>query len=280
MRVELNGLEFHVEITGQGPPLLLLHGFTGSVRSWEDIRPRLSPTAQVIAIDLIGHGQSASPPSSSRYTLERCADDLLQLLDELRLPQVDLLGYSMGGRVALHFALAAPARIRNLILESASPGIEDPAERSRRAQSDAMLAERILTNGIDAFVAEWEQQPLLMLQPHVPQAVRERQHALRLLNSPIGLANSLLGMGAGQQVPLWSRLGQLELPVQLIVGQADARYVAIAERMRQSLPRAELAVLAEAGHTAHLDQPEAFLRILQQTLTNRVTPADCTLSTN
>jgi 2-succinyl-6-hydroxy-2,4-cyclohexadiene-1-carboxylate synthase len=114
----------------------------------------------------------------------------------------------------------------------------------------------------------------------VAESVRQRQHALRLLNNPTGLANSLLGMGAGQQVPLWSRLSELTMPVQLIVGQADSRYVTIAERMRQSLPRAELAVLPEAGHTAHLDQPEAFLRILQQTLTNRVTPADFTLSTN
>jgi 2-succinyl-6-hydroxy-2,4-cyclohexadiene-1-carboxylate synthase len=280
MRVELNELEFHVHVDGQGPPLLVLHGFTGSVRSWEDIRPRLARIAQVIAIDLIGHGESASPPSSSRYTLEWCARDLLRLLDQLQLPQVDLLGYSMGGRVALHFALAARTRIRHLILESASPGIEDAAERGRRAESDAALAERILANGIEAFVAEWEQQPLLALQPHVPEAIRQRQRALRLLNNPTGLANSLLGMGAAQQVPLWSRLGELDMPVQLIVGQADARYVGLAERMRQSLPRAELAVLPMAGHTAHLDQPEGFLRIVEQTLTNRVTPADCTLSTN
>jgi 2-succinyl-6-hydroxy-2,4-cyclohexadiene-1-carboxylate synthase len=280
MRVELNRLEFHVEIEGRGPPLLLLHGFTGSVRSWDDIVPRLVEVAQVIAIDLIGHGQSASPPAPSRYTLELCARDLLQLLDRLHLAQVDLLGYSMGGRVALHFATAAPARIRKLILESASPGIEDAADRDNRVRSDAALAERIMANGIDAFVAEWERQPLLALQPHVSGDVRERQHVLRLLNNLTGLANSLLGMGAGQQVPLWSRLPELDLPVQLIVGQADARYVAVGERMRHSLPRAGLAVVAEAGHTAHLDQPEAFGRIVEQTLTNRVTPADCTLSTN
>jgi 2-succinyl-6-hydroxy-2,4-cyclohexadiene-1-carboxylate synthase len=240
----------------------------------------LSASAQVIAIDLIGHGKSASPSSSSRYTLEWCARDLLQLLDELHISEVDLLGYSMGGRVALHFALAARTRIRNLILESASPGIEDAGERSRRAQSDAALAERILANGIEFFVAEWERQPLLALQPHVAEAVRQRQHALRLLNNPTGLANSLLGMGAAQQTPLWSRLAELDLPVQLIVGQADSRYVAIAERMRHSLPRVELAVLPMAGHTAHLDQPDSFLRIVEQSLTNCVTPADCTLSTN
>jgi 2-succinyl-6-hydroxy-2,4-cyclohexadiene-1-carboxylate synthase len=280
MRVELNGLEFHVEIEGQGPPLLLLHGFTGSVRAWDDIRPRLARMAQVIAIDLIGHGQSARPPAASRYTLDWCARDLRQLLDRLQLAQVDVLGYSMGGRVALHFALSAPTLIRHLILESASPGIEDAAERSRRVQSDAALAERILANGIEPFVAEWEQQALLALQPHVSEAVRERQHALRLSNDPTGLANSLLGMGAGQQIPVWSRLGELETPVLLIVGQADARYVAVAERMRRDLPRAEVVVVPEAGHTAHLDQSDEFVRLLEQTLTNRVTPADCTLSTN
>jgi 2-succinyl-6-hydroxy-2,4-cyclohexadiene-1-carboxylate synthase len=280
MRLELNGLEFHVEIEGRGPPLLLLHGFTGSVRSWDDIRPRLARFAQVIAVDLIGHGQSAGPASASRYTLDWCTRDLLQLLEALHLPRVDVLGYSMGGRVALHFALTAAPHIRHLILESASPGIEDAAERGRRVQSDAALAERILTNGVEAFVAEWEQQPLLMLQPHVAQAVLERQHALRLSNDPGGLANSLLGMGAGQQVPLWSRLGELDMPVLLIVGQADARYLAIAERTRSALPNAELVVVPAAGHTAHLDQPETFMSVVEQTLTNRVTPADCTLSTN
>jgi 2-succinyl-6-hydroxy-2,4-cyclohexadiene-1-carboxylate synthase len=287
MRVELNGLEFHVEIEGAGPPLLLLHGFTGRVRSWGGIAPSLAESAQLIAIDLIGHGQSAAPPDSARYTLEWCARDLASLLDELRLTRVDVLGYSMGGRAALHFAVTAPDRVNRLILESASPGIEDAAERAHRRASDAALAQRILDSGIVAFVAEWEQQPLLALQPHVPEAVRARHHLERLRNDPTGLANSLRGMGTGQQEALWAQLAGLAVPVHLIVGECDERYVAVAQRMAALLPRAVLAVVHEAGHTVHVDQPGQFASVVRQALTNpgqpakdRVTPADFPLSRN
>jgi 2-succinyl-6-hydroxy-2,4-cyclohexadiene-1-carboxylate synthase len=270
MRVELNGLEFHVEIDGAGPPLLLLHGFTGSTGAWDDLRAQLSPGTRVIALDLIGHGESAAPPDPSRYTLEWCARDLLALLDWLHLEQVNVLGYSMGGRVALHFAVMAPQRVNTLILESASPGIEDPTERIRRVENDDALAQHIVDRGIDAFVEEWEQVPLLALQPHVPAKVRDRQHALRLRNDPLGLANSLRGMGAGQQQPLWSRLGGLDVPVQLIVGECDTRYVAAARRMATMLPFVELAVVPAAGHTVHLDQPEPFGGFVTQALTSRL----------
>jgi 2-succinyl-6-hydroxy-2,4-cyclohexadiene-1-carboxylate synthase len=262
--VHLNGLDFHVEVDGDGPPLLVLHGFTGSVRSWNHVRPELARRARLILLDLIGHGQSACPIDPARYTLAWSVRDLTALLDALELERVDLLGYSMGGRVALHVALAAPRRIRRLILESASPGIEDPVERARRAQADIALADRILRDGVAAFVREWEQQPLLAPAAHVPASARAARHAQRLRNDPLGLANSLRGMGAGQQAPLWSRLAELDLPVQLIVGANDARYRALGERMRAQLPRADLAVVAEAGHTVHDDQPAAFVDLIQK----------------
>ena len=258
----LNGLEFHVEIDGSGPPLLLLHGFTGSVRAWDDIRPKLCGAATMVAIDLIGHGQSAAPDDHTRYTLDRAAADLETLLNTLELDAADVIGYSMGGRLALHFAVHYPQRVRTLILESASPGIEDQAERQRRTVSDDALAERILERGVAAFVQEWESQPLLALAPHVADDVRQRQHAERLLNNPLGLANSLRGMGAGQQLPLWSRLHELHMPVQLLVGALDQRYCAIGERMHALLPNAHLAVLREAGHTVHVDQPQRFVSLL------------------
>jgi 2-succinyl-6-hydroxy-2,4-cyclohexadiene-1-carboxylate synthase len=257
--VRLNGLEFNVEISGVGPPLLLLHGFTGSVRAWDGVRAMLAECWRIIALDLVGHGLTASPPDATRYTLDWAARDLAALLDALGLETATVLGYSMGGRVALHFAITTAARVRALVLESASPGIEDPLERSRRAASDNALADRILSGGMPEFVAEWERQPLLALAPHVSAAIRQQQHELRLRNSPVGLANSLRGMGAGQQQPLWSGLGALcETPVQLIVGALDARYTSIGERMHAVLPASELLVVSQAGHTAHLDQPVEF----------------------
>jgi 2-succinyl-6-hydroxy-2,4-cyclohexadiene-1-carboxylate synthase len=256
-------VDLYFEIEGSGPPLVLLHGFTGSVRSWDEVRPPLAALGQLIRVDVIGHGRSPSPPDPAEYTLDAAFHQLTSLLDRLGLDKVDLLGYSMGGRVALHFAVHAPHRLRRLLLESASPGIEDAAERARRAASDNALADRILRDGLPAFVDEWERQPLLLPAAHVPPSVRARQHHLRLLNTPLGLANSLRGMGAGQQWPLWSSLSALEVPVDLIVGQNDARYCSVGRRMANSLPRAELTVVTDAGHTVHVDQPPAFVKAVR-----------------
>ena len=269
--MRLNELDFHVEFDGSGQHLLLLHGFTGSVRTWDDVRPALVGRASIIAVDLIGHGRSASPPDAQRYTLEWCARDLVSLLDELGLDRVDVLGYSMGGRVALHFAIHHAERVRALILESASPGIEDQDERRKRVEADRALAQRILESGIEAFVAEWERQPLLQLASHVSETARPRQHELRLQNNPLGLANSLRGMGAGRQVPLWSKLEHLSFPVHLIVGEQDQRYTAMAGRMQSLLPRASSTTVPGAGHTAHLDAPGLFVKTVECALDNKLT---------
>jgi 2-succinyl-6-hydroxy-2,4-cyclohexadiene-1-carboxylate synthase len=261
--MRLNGLDFHVELAGDGPPLLALHGFTGSVRAWDELRPSIAAFARCIFIDALGHGQSAAPPVPERYSLDCSTRDLVALLDALDLPAVDVLGYSMGGRAALHFAVHAPERVRALILESASPGLADAAARRERAAVDAALAERIEQAGITAFVAEWERQPLLRPAAHLSVERRARQHAQRLANEPHGLANSLRGMGTGQQVPLWSRLPEVERPVLLVVGEQDARYGQIAARMQSALPRADLAVVPQAGHTVHLDQPARFVALLK-----------------
>jgi 2-succinyl-6-hydroxy-2,4-cyclohexadiene-1-carboxylate synthase len=177
----------------------------------------------------------------------------------------------MGGRAALHFAIRYPERVRTLILESASPGIEDDDERQRRATSDAQLAQRILRDGVPAFVGEWERQQLLALRPHVSDVLRARQHAQRLINSPVGLANSLRGMGTGQQTPLWSRLLELQRPVQLIVGERDTRYHAIAQRMRAALLLSDLAVVPDAGHTVHIDQSRQFVILVENAIDNKLT---------
>jgi 2-succinyl-6-hydroxy-2,4-cyclohexadiene-1-carboxylate synthase len=269
--MRLNDLEFNVEVDGSGPPLLLLHGFTGSVRTWDEIRPTLRNVAQVITIDLIGHGRSAAPDDPRRYSFEWATRDVLALLDSMRLPSVDLLGYSMGGRLALHLALEMPERIGALLVESASPGIEDPLARRQRIDSDAALAERILRNGIHAFVDEWERLPLLQLAPHVSAETVARQRTHRIENSPLGLANSLLGMGAGQQPPVWSQLKALTLPVSLLVGADDARYTELAQRMAQLLPAADIAVVAAAGHTVHLDQPERFVEHVKAGIDKKLT---------
>jgi 2-succinyl-6-hydroxy-2,4-cyclohexadiene-1-carboxylate synthase len=242
---------------------VLLHGFTGSTRSWDLVQPALAQLAETLAVDLIGHGQSDAPSDPTRYRIDACVRDLLALLDALDVQRTDLLGYSMGGRVALHLALAAPDRIDRLILESASPGLDNSRERVERQRADAVMAEAIERDGLDAFVAGWERQPLLALGEHVPPVVRERLHVERLRNRPEGLANSLRGLGAGSQPAVWDQLPSLNRPVLLLVGARDQKYVAIGERMQRLLPRSSLVVCPAAGHLVHVDQPAAFAQAVQ-----------------
>lgn len=251
-----------VRRAGEGPPLVLLHGFTGSGAEWDELVPRLVGLREVLAVDLIGHGRSPAPADPAAYTMERCVADLLALLDGLGVAQTDLLGYSMGGRVALQLAAAAPERVGRLILESASPGIADPAERAARAASDDALAARIEGEGLAWFVDHWAGIPLFASQAALPAATRAALRARRLKGSATGYANSLRGMGAGRQTSLWDRLPALDLPVLLISGELDVKYVAINTKLAALLPRARHAIVPGVGHTVHLEAPERFAQLV------------------
>lgn len=264
MRLTVNGLDVHASDQGRGAPLVLLHGFTGSAAAWGGCLSQLAEHYRVIAVDLVGHGETAAPAALDHYRMPAVVADLAALLDALDLPTFALLGYSMGGRAALHFAAAFPERVRALLLESASPGIADPAERRARVAGDEALAERIMRDGLDAFVAEWEHLPLFRSQERLPAAVRAAHHAQRLHNRPLGLANSLRGMGTGAQAPLWDRLGEVTAPTLLVVGALDEKFRAINAAMQAALPDARLAVVPGAGHTVHLEQPEEFDRLVSR----------------
>lgn len=255
---EINGLALHTVLFGAGRPLLLLHGFTGSAATWAGLAAQLAPQRQCIALDLIGHGKSGAPADPARYTMDHAVQDIAGLLDVLGISRVDLLGYSLGGRLALQFAVAAPGRVRALILESASPGLASPAERAARIAADDALAEVIERDGIEAFVAHWEALPLWASQAELPAELRARQRTQRLANRPQGLANSLRGMGTGRQRALWDMLPTLTIPTLLLAGALDAKFSAIAQQMAATLPRADLAIIAAAGHAIHLEQPEIF----------------------
>jgi 2-succinyl-6-hydroxy-2,4-cyclohexadiene-1-carboxylate synthase len=189
--------------------------------------------------------------------------DLLGLLDQRGVERFDLLGYSMGGRVALHLALAAPERVSRLVLESASPGIADAVERAERVASDTALAEQIEQRGMDWFVDYWEHIPLFRSQRMLPPEVFAAQRERRLMNRPRGLAHSLRGMGAGQQESLWERLNELRMPTLLLTGEHDTKYVALAQEMQQRIPGAVQQVVRGAGHTTHLEQPASFLEAVE-----------------
>jgi 2-succinyl-6-hydroxy-2,4-cyclohexadiene-1-carboxylate synthase len=260
--ITLAGANYNVSTVGAGAPLMLLHGFTGSAQSWDDHRAALSPRFRMIMPDLLGHGRSDAPSDPQRYPIERCVADLIAILDALEVERTHLLGYSMGGRVALAMAIEYPRRIASLIMESASPGLAEASARQARVASDNALAGLIEREGMEAFVARWERMPLFASQERMPERARMRLRAQRLANNPTGLANSLRGLGTGVQEPLWKRLGELEVPSLIMAGELDAKFVDIARAMAAAIRGRRLAIVAGAGHTIHLEQPDAFRQLV------------------
>lgn len=251
-------LTLHVAEGGQGTPLLLLHGFTGSVETWEHLRARFEENHHVIAIDLPGHGRSSSPADPERYSLLRTTDDIACSLDEIGVERTAVLGYSMGGRLALHFALRHPDRVTALILESTSPGLSDATLRDERRESDRDLADFIEREGMTAFVDRWESLSLWETQGHLPASTRAELRAQRLRGDPRGFANSLRGAGQAATASVEDELQRISIPTLLIAGALDLKYRRIAHQMEQSMPNARAVIVPGAGHTVHLEQPEAF----------------------
>ena len=135
IRLLINGHHYHAIVSGAGSPILLLHGFTGDVSAWQNLRPAMEKSHRVIALDILGHGKSAKPPSASSYRIERVAADVIAWLDRLSVGKIHLLGYSMGGRLALYLALRYADRFHSLILESASPGLHSQQARARNVSA-------------------------------------------------------------------------------------------------------------------------------------------------
>lgn len=259
-RYVVDGLRYNVERSGAGPTLVLLHGFTGSVATWAPFRPILAARFDTVAIDLPGHGASDAPPDPERYRTPRVVDDLAALLERLGVERAAWCGYSMGGRVALHFGVARPARVSALILEGASPGIVDVGERAARVSADTALAATIERNGVPAFVDRWEALPLFASQSRLAPATRAALRQQRLRASATGLARSLRGMGQGVEPPVHDRLHDLDLPALLLAGALDPKFERLARDMAACMPRARVAVIPGAGHATHLERPDDFLR--------------------
>lgn len=266
MKVLVNGIHFHIEECGSGFPLVLLHGFTGDSTTWTPFCEEWGSHSKLMIPDIIGHGKSESPDSPNRYTIEAAAHDLNTLLDQFTIEKIDLLGYSMGGRLALTFAILFPERVRKLILESSSPGLLTEEERSKRRMKDAELAHFITEKGIEKFVDYWERIPLFTSMKRLPLAIKEKVRNQRLNNSAIGLANSLLGMGTGSQPSWWNQLKGLECEVLLLTGKEDQKFCRIAEKMVQSLKRGIWVTVENTGHAIHMEDGKKFGTIVSDFL--------------
>ena len=233
--------------------IVLLHGFTQTGKAWDPVVHELGEKWRAFAPDLGGHGDSPALGALS-FAGEAA------MLDALAPPRFLLCGYSMGGRIALYYALHRPERVKALVLVSASPGLRDSGERAARRRADDALAGTIEARPLADFAHEWGSQPLFADQPgHVASAA----NADRLRNTSPGLAAALRGLGTGVMVPLWDRLAELDCPVLVVVGERDAKFRALGEQMVRATPRSRLMVVPGAGHAVHLERPFAVVQAIE-----------------
>jgi 2-succinyl-6-hydroxy-2,4-cyclohexadiene-1-carboxylate synthase len=269
MKIESNGVEYHVEIIGDGVPLLLLHGFTGSWRTWKSLIPSLGEKYKLIIVDIIGHGNTDVPADYMRYSMEKVTEDLKNILNKLCIEKASVLGYSMGGRLALSFACLYPHYIKCLILESASPGLKSLEERRLRKEQDNRLADQIVTEGIGNFVEYWENIQLFSSQKDLPTNIQTIVREERISNSVLGLANSLRGMGTGSQPSWWAELQTLDFPVLLITGDLDRKFYQIAAKMQKLIKNCEWKIIKNTGHAIHVEDVEKFDKIVSEFLSKQ-----------
>ncbi|GAB4072749.1 2-succinyl-6-hydroxy-2,4-cyclohexadiene-1-carboxy late synthase [Barrientosiimonas marina] len=262
----INGTPYWYESYGEGEPIVLLHGFTGSADTWDNLVHDLQNLYQLITLDLPGHRYMKQ---GSVKTIEAFCHDLTGLLDQLGLSQVHLIGYSMGGRTALSFAILYPDRVASLILESGSPGLAQETERAARRQQDDRLANYIEQEGLEAFVAYWESLPLFASQKQLSEPVRDKIRAERLSHVPEGLSQSLRYMGTGVQPSWWEALPQLRRPVLLLSGEWDQKFVELNQKMATKLPAVQHKIVYKAGHAIHVEQPVIFAKLASDFLQSR-----------
>ena len=247
-------------VTGEGSPVTLLHGFTQSGRSWRELISRMPAGWQWIVPDLRGHGETQTRQGAP-CSMEACTADLEALWDELQVERTHLVGYSMGGRLALHVAAKRPVRLLSLVTIGAHAGLAEDAREGRRLGDEA-LAERIEKDGLESFVDHWGALPLFAgLERRGPKYVAEVR-AERMRNHVAGLACSLRGMGAGAMEPVWDDLARVTLPCTFVAGQLDHGYVASARRLASTAPNGRHEIVPRAGHAVHQERPDAFARVL------------------
>ncbi|WP_050181066.1 2-succinyl-6-hydroxy-2,4-cyclohexadiene-1-carboxylate synthase [Domibacillus robiginosus] len=256
-------MTFFYQIKGEGEPVLLLHGFTGSSFTWKGLDEHLP--FQLVTPDLAGHGQT----SRLAADLETEAGFLKKMMSDAGFSSFHLVGYSMGGRLALALALLYPEAVRSLVLESTSPGLENEEERAARRQSDEKLAQQIEQEGVASFVNFWESIPMFASQKELPMAVQQEVRKERLAQSARGLASSLRSMGTGSQLSYWQQLQNLTMPVLLLTGTRDEKFTHIARRMSECVPFCEWIQFDGAGHAIHVEQREKFGTIVKTFLLNQ-----------
>lgn len=262
-------LHFTTSGSRDHPPIVFLHGFMGSSADWSSVMEALSDSFHCIAVDLPGHGDSVGLPDPKTYTMNGAARMLLDLFTETGIEKAHIVGYSMGGRTGLYFAVHHPGRCRKLVLESASPGLDHEDDRRDRRGVDEARAQRLETGDLAEFLEEWYRQPLFATYRERPELL-QRMLETRGQNDPEELARSLRGMGTGRQPSLWDALVDFQIPVLAVAGALDGKYVETAERMAVLMPNTRTAIIPNAGHNVHAERPDVYTDIVKDFLTKPI----------
>ena len=244
--------------------MVLLHGFTGDGTTMAGLAQRLELDAEVVAPDLVGHGRSSCPLDEASYSVDAMAAHIAAVGESYGSGPFHLVGYSMGGRVALTLACRRPELLRSLTLIGASAGLATEAERAARRQSDAALAKSIERDGLEQFVDNWMGNPLFATQVRLGEDFLAAARAQRLRSSAVGLVRSLRAAGTGSMAPLHDELKSCTVPTVFVTGVEDPKFTQIAIELAARMPRAEANVIDDAGHAVHLEQPDAVAAIVRR----------------
>lgn len=256
-------IRVHYQLTATSsnfPVLLLLHGFMGNCNDFQDCISQLCQSFRCLTVDLPGHGKTQVIGSDHYYTISTTAIVLIGLLNDLNFSKVYLFGYSMGGRLALYLMLHYPQRFERVILESASPGLRTSWERSQRFQVDLQRAQQLETQDFKQFLVNWYNQPIFETLKY--NSKFSKLLNCRLQNNPYELAKSLRNMGTGVQSSLWEKLSNNLVPLLLIVGEKDHRFVNINQKMLDLSPQTTLKIIQNCGHNIHVENPECLIQVL------------------
>ncbi|WP_157842675.1 MULTISPECIES: 2-succinyl-6-hydroxy-2,4-cyclohexadiene-1-carboxylate synthase [Bacillus] len=267
--MSINAVQYHVNVIGNGPNVVVfLHGFTGRGANWVDILPYIQNKESYTFVfpDVLGHGLSEKPMEASRYSMENTIEDLYEIIKNITEKKIHVIGYSMGGRIALSFALKYPFIVKGLLLESASPGLQTESERHMRQLADEKLAIKIEGEGLERFIEFWTNIPLFETQKKLTSEEQRKILQQRLDNDAAGLANSLRGIGTGSQPSYWGVLKSLHLPVTLVAGKDDKKFIEIAKSMNSLFPMSTFIEINRAGHAIHVEQSEKFGKIVSEFL--------------
>ncbi len=246
------------------PPLIFLHGFLGRGADFLPLAAPLSRRFYCLLPDLPGHG--GTPLPREPLSFEHLGRQFGLLLDAEGIQRCALAGYSMGGRLALYFAVQMARRVQALVVESASPGLDAPAERADRIQADRQRARRMRRIGMAAFLQEWYEMPLFASLRRNPQALRAMRADRAAGNDPQRASRVIVELSPARQPPLWGALSSLSMPALFLAGALDPKYAALIPRMAARAPRGRALIVPEAGHNIHFEQPQAWLRAVQDFL--------------